>query len=458
LKVRGKKMSNKTYSQRLNDVIPGGAHTYSRGDDQFPDNAPEILVRGIGSRVYDPQGTEYLDYGMALRAVTLGYSNNRVNAAAIQAIEHGNGLTRASLVELEAAELLVDCVRSVDMVKFTKNGSSATSAAVKLARAYTGRDIVLRCAQHPFFSYDDWFIGSTPIKRGIPEQISSLTKTFDFNNITSLAGLIKDYPGQISCVIMEPAGLQCPLVTPDGLCCGQANCKMKDHDNFLQQVEAVCRLNGIIFILDETITGFRWGIGGAQERFNVSPDLTTFGKGMANGFSVAAVGGKRDIMELGSINIKGAERVFLLSTTHGAEMSGLGAFIETVKILKEGKVIPHLWDYGEKLVQGANALIHTHGLKEFMKFSGPAPSPNIIFEPKTHINPFELRTLFLQELLKMGVLMPWVSISYSHTEDDLKQTMEAMDTALKVCRQGIELGIDSYLESETVKPVFRKYN
>lgn len=451
-------MSNRTYSQRLHDVIPGGAHTYSRGDDQFPKNAPEILVRGNGSRVYDPQDKEYLDYGMALRAVTLGYSNKRVNDAAIRAIENGNGLTRASMVELEAAELLVDCVQSVDMVKFTKNGSTATSAAVKLARAFTGRDIVLRCAQHPFFSYDDWFIGSTPITKGIPKQISDLTKTFNFNDIASLNQLINEHPSQISCVIMEPAGLQCPLTAPDNLCCGLANCKMSDEGNFLKQVEAVCNEHGILFILDETITGFRWGIGGAQERFKVNPDLTTFGKGMANGFSVAAVGGKKSIMELGSINNIGAERVFLLSTTHGAEMSGLGAFIETVKILKEGNVIPYLWDYGEKLVSGANDLIDTHGLKEYMKFSGPAPSPNIIFQPTTQVNPFELRTLFLQELVKNSVLMPWVSISYSHTENDLTQTLEAIDVALAVCRKAAGTSIQEYLQSETVKPVFRKYN
>lgn len=451
-------MSNRTYSQRLNDVIPGGAHTYSRGDDQFPSNAPEILVNGVGSKVYDPQGVQYLDYGMALRSVTLGYSDKRINAAAIQAIEKGNGLTRASMVELEAAELLVDCMPSLDMVKFTKNGSTATSAAVKLARAYTGRDLVLRCAQHPFFSYDDWFIGSTPITRGIPDQVLSLTKTFDFNDIGSLNNLIQDYPDQISCVIMEPAGLQCPVETPNKLCCGRAQCEMKDHGNFLQQVEAVCRLNGIVFILDETITGFRWGIGGAQERFQVSPDLTTLGKGMANGFSVAAVGGKRDIMELGSINTEGAERVFLLSTTHGAEMSGLGAFIETVKILNEGKVIPYLWKYGEKLVQGANALIHNHGLDKFVKFSGPAPCPNVIFNPNTDVSPVELRTLFLQELVKMGVLMPWVSISYSHTEDDLKHTLEAMSVALEACRRGVDTEIRPYLSGDLIKPVFRKYN
>ena len=255
---------------------------------------------------------------------------------------------------------------------------------------------------------------------------------------------------------MEPAGLQCPVETPNKLCCGRAQCEMKDHDNFLQQVEAVCRLNGIVFILDETITGFRWGIGGAQERFQVSPDLTTLGKGMANGFSVAAVGGKRDIMELGAINTEGAGAFFFCQRPW-AEMSGLGAFIETVKILNEGKLY-HIYGNMEKLVQGANALIHNHGLDKFVKFSGPAPCPNVIFHPNTDVNPVELRTLFLQELVKMGVLMPWVSISYSHTEDDLKHTLEAMSVALEACRRGVDTGIRPYLSGELVKPVFRKYN
>ena len=187
-----------SYRERLNAVIPGGAHTYSRGDDQYPANAPSILERAKGTTVWTPDGQSFLDYGMALRAVSIGYSEPVINEAAIRGLEAGNNLTRASTIELAAAERLVSLIDAVDMVKFTKNGSAATSAAVKLARAYTGRDLVARCAQHPFFSFDDWFIGSTPITRGIPSRIIEQTKTFIYNDIGSLGQLIAEYPNQFA--------------------------------------------------------------------------------------------------------------------------------------------------------------------------------------------------------------------------------------------------------------------
>ena len=198
------------FQERLLSVIPGGAHTYSRGFDQFPSNAPQILDRGEGVYVYDSEGKKYLDYGMALRAVNIGYAEEQVDAAAISQIKKGNNLTRPSLVELEAAELLVSLIDSVDMVKFTKNGSSAVSAAVKLARAFTGRNLIARCQQQPFFSYDDWFIGSTPVTRGIPEETIRSTKLFKYNDIKSLKNLIEQYPGELSCVVLEPASTDCP--------------------------------------------------------------------------------------------------------------------------------------------------------------------------------------------------------------------------------------------------------
>src|SRR6185437_8532905 len=187
-----------SYQDRLLKVIPGGAHTYSRGFDQYPANAPQILASGKGAYVLDPHGTRYLDYGMALRAVNIGYAEDEIDEAAFRQIRNGNNLTRPSLVELEAAERLVALIESADMVKFTKNGSTSVSAAVKLARAFTGRELVARCAEHPFFSYDDWFIGSTILTRGIPESVIEQTKLFRFNDIASLKELFARHPGQIA--------------------------------------------------------------------------------------------------------------------------------------------------------------------------------------------------------------------------------------------------------------------
>lgn len=433
------------YSQRLNRVIPGGAHTYSRGDDQYPSNAPQILDRGEGAYVYTPDGSKFLDYGMSLRAVTLGYSEPSVNAAAIDAIQKGNNLTRASYVELEAAELLVSLIDSVDMVKFTKNGSTATSAAVKLARAYTGRELIARCAQHPFFSYDDWFIGSTPITNGIPNNIIEQTKMFDFNDLNSLQRLVDEFPNQIACVILEPAATEEPSVDANG-------------ENFLQKVQKFCNKNGIIFILDEMITGFRWHIKGAQHVYNVTPDLCTFGKAMANGFSVAAVAGKREIMQLGSIDRPGEDRLFLLSTTHGAEMAGLSAFIRSVQFLQENPVIEHLWMYGGSLVAMMNDLANKFGLSDHFKVSGPVVNPYYLTLDTNGKMSLELRTLFAQEMIKNGVLIPWLAFSWKHGPEELEFTQRALEASFDVLSHAVQDGIGKYLVGPAIRPVFRKKN
>jgi glutamate-1-semialdehyde 2,1-aminomutase len=451
----------KSFSERLNAVIPGGAHTYSRGDDQYPSNAPQILSGGKGTEVWSPDGRRFLDYGMALRAVSIGYAEPEINAAAVRGIELGNSLTRASVIELEAAERLVSLIDSADMVKFTKNGSTATSAAVKLARAYTGRDLVARCAQHPFFSFDDWFIGSTPITRGIPGSTIEQTKMFGYNDIGSLQALIDRHPGEIACVILEPASTDCPATAEQEVgCCGKAVCTRhasRPH-NYLQQVEAVCRQHGIIFILDETITGFRWDMKGAQHIYGVTPDLCTFGKAMANGFSVAAVAGKREIMSLGAIDQPGQERLFLLSTTHGAEMSGLSAFMATVDFLERNKVISHLWQYGAELSSVFNRLAVDHGLQHYMRAAGPAANPYYATVDAEGSPWFALRTLFAQEMIRQGVLMPWMAVAYRHGEMELQRTEAALQEAMAVCARGVAEGVDKYLQGPAIKPVFRRYN
>lgn len=451
----------KSFEDRLHKVIPGGAHTYSRGSDQYPSNAPQILERAKGAYAWDPAGQKYLDYGMALRAVSIGYAEPDINAAAIRGLEAGNSLTRASTIELEAAERLVSLIDSVDMVKFTKNGSTATSAAVKLARAFTGRTLVARCAQHPFFSYDDWFIGSTPVTRGIPFETIQQTKLFNYNDIGSLERLIAQYPGQIACVILEPAATECPAsATELQGCCQQANCSrhINTPKNYLQQVQELCRDHGIVFVLDEMITGFRWHMKGAQHVYQVSPDLCTFGKAMANGFSVAAVAGRRDIMELGAINKPGSERLFLLSTTHGAEMSGLAAFLATVDFLESNPVIAHLWNYGAELIRTFNAASEAHGLLSHIRAGGPAANPYYATLKTTGEPWYELRTLFAQEMIKQGVLMPWLAFSYRHQSVELALTRRALDQAFHTCALALKEGMDKHLVGSTIKPVFRQFN
>ena len=429
-----------TYQDRLLKVIPAGAHTYSRGFDQFPENAPQIFKRGKGAYLFDDEENKFLDYGMALRAVNLGYSNDEVNQGAFKQIEFGNNLTRASLIELEAAELLVNLIPSVDMVKFTKNGSTATTAAIKLSRAYTGRELVLRCAEHPFFSYDDWFIGSTPITKGIVKDDINKTKLFNFNNIQSLEKLFDKYPNQIASVILEPATTEEP------------------KDNFLHKVKELCHKNGAVFILDEMITGFRWHIQGAQKYYNIEPDLCTFGKAMANGFSVACIAGKKEIMSLGSIEEIGKERLFLLSTTHGAEMSGLGAFIESVKFIQQHKVIEHIWGYGKQLINLINTLAKEFNIEKNFIAGGIDCSPYYLTFDKNGNNSLGLRTLFAQEMIKNGVIMPWIALSYSHGDKELKITEKALIETFKIYKKAVKNGYEKYLNGAVIKPVFRRYN
>lgn len=428
------------YQERLLKVIPGGAHTYSRGYDQYPTNSPQILTRGKGAYIYDPEGNKYLDYGMALRAVNIGYAEEEIDAAAIEQIKNGNNLTRPSMIELEAAELLVELIDSVDMVKFTKNGSTAVSAAVKLARAYTGRELVARCAEHPFFSYDDWFIASTPLTRGIPQETIGKTKTFRYNDIASLEMLIAQHPGKFACVVLEPATTEEP------------------KDNFLQRVQELCRAHGIVFVLDEMITGFRWHMKGAQHTYGVTPDLCTFGKAVANGFSVACIAGKREIMELGSIEFEGRERVFLLSTTHGAEMCGLGAFVAAMRFMQQHNVVEHLWDYGRKLSAMMQRQAEAHGIGHSFKVGGIACSPYYLTLDASGVGSLKLRTLFSQEMIRNGVLMPWIALSYRHGEEELAMTERAIEQTFKTYRLALDEGVEKYLNGPAIKPVFRKIN
>jgi glutamate-1-semialdehyde 2,1-aminomutase len=228
--------------------------------------------------------------------------------------------------------------------------------------------------------------------------------------------------------------------------------------NFLQQVQALCRAQGALFILDEMITGFRWDLRGAQQLFGVQPDLSTFGKGMANGFAVSALVGRRDVMEVGAINRPGQERTFLVSTTHGGEMASLAAFLETVAVYEEKNVIGHLWDFGARLLTGLEDAAREAGVAQAFQLQGNAASMNYVtFDAKGQPS-LPLRTLFSQEMIRNGVLMPWIAPSFSHGDSELQQTLEAARKALAVYAQALEGGAERFLEGPAIKPVFRQFN
>ncbi len=448
--------------ERLLKLIPGGAHTYSRGFDVYPANAPDLMARGSGCRAWDADGREFIDLGMALASVNIGYAEQEIDEAAIEQIRRGNTASRPSKIELEAAERFVEVIDSADMVKFTKNGSTAVTAAVKLARAHTGRIRIARCRQHPFFSYDDWFIGSTQITRGIPDETIQNTVLFDYNDLPSLEQLVKSHPNDIACVVMEPVTTMIPDgldVKDDGvlpLLC-RSDLEQNNH-HFVHDVQAFCRDHGIVFILDEMLTGFRWNLHGAQRMLGLEPDLCTFGKAMANGYSVACVGGRREIMEQGSIEFEGRERVFLLSTTHGAEMSSLGAFVATTRFIEREPVTEGLWDKGERLVRLFRQKAAEAGVADHVIAGGQACRPGFMVLDQEAKPCQGLLSLLMQEMITEGVLPGGMNVCHRLDEEAYERIGAALDKAMPVLAQGVRDGFDSLLRGSPVKPVFRRYN
>jgi glutamate-1-semialdehyde 2,1-aminomutase len=425
-------------SERAQNLIPGGSHTYAKGADQFPDHMPGIIERGEGCHVWDVDGNEFIEYGMGLRAVTLGHAFAPVVAAVQRTLHAGTNFTRPARIEIECAEKFLSVIQWADMVKFCKDGSSALDGAVRLSRAYTGRDRIAICGDHPFFSTSDWFIGTTDMPGGIPQWVRSQTVKFRYNNLASLRELFALHPGEIACVIMEAARTEEPA------------------ENFLQGVQALCREHGAVFVFDEMITGFRWHLGGAQAVYGVTPDLAAFGKALANGFSLSALAGRRDIMELGGSRHTN-ERVFLLSTTHGAESHSLAAGIATMDFYQHHGVVERLYAQGKRMRTGIEQRTQALGLSEY--FGVVSRDVNLLyFTRDTDKRPSQpLRTLFLQELLGAGVLAPGFVVSYSHTDADIDRTLDVVERALRVYRQALDNGVGELLQGRPVKPVFRKF-
>ncbi len=425
--------------ERFHRAIPGGSHTYAKGDDQYPEQYAPYIARGKGCRVWDIDGNEFVEYGMGLRAVSLGHAFDPIIEAAHQQMLKGINFSRPALLELQTAEAFLQLVPGAEMVKFAKNGSDCTTAAIKLARAVTGKTKVAICGDHPFFSVDDWFIGATAINAGIPQSTKDLTVKFRFNDIASVQQLFDEHAGEIACVIMEPEKYE-PLDL-----------------EFVQALQSLCKKNNALFILDEMITGFRWHNGGAQTLYNIQPDLSTFGKAMGNGFAVAALAGKREYMELGGL-YHDKERVFLLSTTHGAEGHALAAAIAVMDFYQKEDVIGHLNIQGERLRAGLEKAISTYALEGHIGVHGHPAC--LVFSTKDQDkNPSQpFRTLFMQECIKRGIIAPNIVNSYSHKDADTDFTIQAMSDAMAVYRKALDEGIDHYLEGRSVQPVYRKWN
>jgi glutamate-1-semialdehyde 2,1-aminomutase len=429
---------------RLKDLahhlIPGGCHTYAKCDDEYPILAPAFIARGAGCRVWDTEGREYIDYGMGSRTVSLGHAYPPVVEAAKRELDQGSNFTRPSPIELACAEQFLSLVQGAEMVKFCKDGSAATSAAVRLARAYTGRDLIACCADHPFFSTDDWFIGTTSMNAGVPSAVRQLIVTFRYHDVASVEALFEQYSGRIAALILEPARTEDP------------------REGYLHALQRLCHANGALLILDEMTTGFRWHNGGAQQLYGIAPDLSAFGRALANGFSVSALAGKREFMRLGGLEQQDRPRVFLLSTTHGAETHALAAAIATMQVYEREGVIPFLYRQGTRLRLQAEEVIRAHGLTEFVRIVGKPCCLSYVTLDQDGRSSQAFRTLFLQETIRRGVLMPSLTVSYSHSDEAVELTVAAIDGALEVYRRALEDGVERYLVGRPARTIDQRYS
>jgi glutamate-1-semialdehyde 2,1-aminomutase len=430
---RGRKLA-----ARARALIPGGAHTYAKGDDQFPVNAPPFIVRGQGCHAWDLDGNEFIEYNMGLRAVTLGHAYEPVVRAVAEQLPFGTNFTRPAPIEVECAEQFLRLVPTMEMVKFCKDGSTAVDAAVRLARAHTARDAIAICGDHPFFSTSDWFIGSTPMPGGIPQWVRDTTLKFRYNDLGSLEALFQSHPQQIACVVLEAARTTEPA------------------PGYLAALKELCHRNGALLVFDEMITGFRWHRSGAQHVYGVTPDFSTFGKAIANGFALSAIAGPRELMQIGGLD-HSRERVFLLSTTHGAETHALAAGIATMRVYESEDVTGFLHQQGRRLRSGIERLLTQLKLQQHFECIG-RDCCLLYGTYDSERRPSQaMRTLFLQETIRRGVIAPALVVSYSHTDHDIDLTIEIIGEALAVYRKALEDGVEKYLDGRPVKPVFRPF-
>ena len=426
-------------SARLHEMVPGGAHTYAKGDDQYPAGFAPIISHGRGAHVWDVDGNQYIEYGSGLRSVSLGHAHPRVTEAVRREVDRGANFVRPSVLEAEAAECFLATVPTAEMVKFAKNGSDVTSAAVRLARAATGRSLVAICGDQPFFSTDDWFIATTPMAAGVPASTTGLTLTFPYGDLEATESQLQRHDGQVACLILEPATMREP---PPG---------------YLPGMRELAHRYGCLLVFDEMITGFRWSESGAQGLYGVVPDLSTFGKALGNGFAVAALAGRREFMERGGLR-DARERVFLLSTTHGAETHTLAAAMAVMRTYVHEGVTARLHALGERLAKGVREAAASMGVGDHVLVRGRAS--NLVFATLDgNGDPAQdYRTLFLRELVAGGVLGPSFVVSAALTEDDIDRTVDVVAQACAVYRKALDVGDPTpWMGGRPVRPAIRRF-
>ena len=407
--------------------IPLASQTFSKSLTQYPRGvSPFFIEKGKGVKVWDVDGNEYIDFVNSLAAVTLGYCDINVDEAVQKQMQNGITFSLPHRLEMEVAEKLIDIIPCAEKVRFAKNGTDATSASIRIARAYTGKEHIAVCGYH---GWQDWYIGSTTRDLGVPKAVKELTHKFEYNNIESLEKIFHEQ--ELACVIMEPMNVEYP------------------QDNFLEKVKALVHKNDALLIFDETITGFRYSLGGAQELFNVMPDIATFGKGMANGYPLSAVVGGNEIMQK-------VEDIFF-SGTFGGETLSLAAANTVIDKYKKDNVPKYLNDLGNYLLKKLNQLIINEGLDDIFRTSGHPAWSFLQVKAQDKYTAFEIKTLFLQEMFKRGILiLSSHNLNFSHSEEDIDKLISVYSEVLPLIKQSIDDGnLIEQLNCKPLQPLFQ---
>lgn len=402
-------------------LMPKGTQTMSKCPDQFVDGVhPKFAKESKGAYVKGLDNKWYLDFMCSLGPIILGYNHSRTNRAIRKQLKKGIVHSLPTLLEQELAELICEVVPSAEQVRFAKNGTDTDLAAVRIARSYTGREHIVKCGYH---GWGDWAAVDLRPK-GIPKSLNKIISNFEYNNLKSLEKELKKRP--VAGVIMEVQALTTP------------------EPGFLEGVRELCNKYGALLIFDEIVTGFRWSLGGAQEKYGVTPDLTCLGKSIANGMPIAAIAGKKEYMQ----ELNDA----FFSMTFGGECLSIASAIETIKELKT-KDYNHLWELGGILKEGINKAASKYGLK--INFAGSEPRQNLTFD-SSYDDPVGLKALFFQEMVKQGVFFGNVIlIQFSHTKKDIAKTIKAADKSFKFVSENLD-NVDSALEGKKMVDIFRK--
>ena len=412
-------------------VTPLAAQTFSKCYRYFPKgNAPSYIDHGEGCYLYDVDGNAFIDFICALGPITVGYNNKIVNDAAIEQLKKGASFSLQAPVEVALAEKICQIIPCAEMVRFVKNGGDATTAAIRLARAYTKKDMVLACGYH---GMHDWTIGATVNNKGVPVAVRELTRTFKYNDLADLEGKLKQYKDKVAAVILEPIQGNGPA------------------EGYLANLKKMVHKHKAMLVFDEVVSGFRYALGGASELYNVVPDMTAFGKGMGNGYAISAIAGKKELLSQ-------IEEGVFISTTFGGDALSMAAALATISILEKPGFFEYIWKLGTIMKDGVAKLISEYKLENVVSAVGLAPHCGVAFEDSGNLSYLDLNSIFSQELVASGILAHTIcNLNSSHTEKEIDAYLKATDRAFALIRKAIDKGsVEGILMGERIDPIFKR--